>query len=108
LIAALSGQASFADKEDYAPNKSSAQYLADRANRFGVTLSREGRDSLWIGSPLRVHRRCIDPMYSVSNRSARDLRYLTLSRGKECNQERIDIEGWGQSTDGIEIEKMVQ
>jgi hypothetical protein len=27
LIAALSDQASFADKEDYAPNKSSAQYL---------------------------------------------------------------------------------
>ena len=70
LIAALSDQASFADKEDYAPNKSSAQYLADRANRFGATLPREGRDSLWIGSPLRVHRRCIDPMYSVSNRIA--------------------------------------
>jgi AAA domain len=70
LIAALSDQASFADKEDYAPNKSSAQYLADRANRFGVMLAGEGRDSLWIGSPLRVHRRCIDPMYSVSNRIA--------------------------------------
>jgi hypothetical protein len=70
LIATLSDQASFADKEDYAPNKSSAQYLADRANRFGAALPRDAGDSLWIGSPLRVHRRCIDPMYSVSNRIA--------------------------------------
>ena len=44
--------------------------------------------------------------------SAWDLCYLTLSRGKECNQERIDIDGRRQSTNGKEkrgeIEKMVR
>ncbi|MBZ9791732.1 ATP-binding protein [Rhizobium sp. 3T7] len=41
---------------------SSLQTLADRINPFGAV--RNGR---WIGAPLRVHRRCVEPMFSISN-----------------------------------------
>lgn len=44
----------------------SVQTLADKANRYGTVLSQNG-NSKWIGCPLRAHRRCMDPMFSVSN-----------------------------------------
>lgn len=54
------------------PVRASAQVLADRANPLGTTLPREDGDPLWVGNPLRVHRRCLDPMFSVANRIAYD------------------------------------
>ncbi|NKK75829.1 hypothetical protein GFM13_37310 [Rhizobium leguminosarum bv. viciae] len=54
----------------YSPNRASVQMLADSANRYGTTVQGEEADGLWIGSPLRVHRRCIDPMFSLANQIA--------------------------------------
>lgn len=54
---------------EVSPDKTSVQVLADEANRFGAKVSSGGK-SLWIGSPLRVHRRCVDPMFSISNEIA--------------------------------------
>lgn len=48
----------------------SAQHLADRGNRFGATVVQYDGSELWVGAPLRVHRRCADPMFSLSNRIA--------------------------------------
>lgn len=48
----------------------SAQHLADRGNRFGSNVIQYGGSDLWVGSPLRVHRRCFDPMFSLSNKIA--------------------------------------
>lgn len=45
------------------PRERSAQVLADHANRYGTKIGDE-----WLGSPLRVHRRCIDPMFQVANK----------------------------------------
>ncbi len=50
----------------YHPMASSVQVLADMANQFGTLLG-TGDDAQWVGSPLRVHRRCLDPMFSVAN-----------------------------------------
>lgn len=69
LITALGRLSTHAQDERYAPNRTSVQTLADQANRFG-TYSNNGDDPLWIGSPLRVHRRCVEPMFSLSNRIA--------------------------------------
>lgn len=44
----------------------SAQTLADRANSFGSYVYIDD-SKIWVGCPLRVHRRCIDPMFSISN-----------------------------------------
>lgn len=50
-------------------NKSlSVQRCADIINPFG-TFYENGTDYPdWVGSPLLVHRRCISPMYEISNR----------------------------------------
>lgn len=42
--------------------KSSIQALADRASQFGANLEKG-----WVGIPLWVHRRCLEPMFSISN-----------------------------------------
>lgn len=51
----------------WSPTVSSVQVVADRANPYGT---HEISESLWVGSPLRVHRRCDEPMFSIANRIA--------------------------------------
>lgn len=43
----------------------SVQSMADRANPYGWITN-----DTWTGSPLRVHRRCVDPMFSIANEIA--------------------------------------
>ena len=53
------------------PHQVSVQTLADAANPYGAFVGNEwGRQ--WIGTPLRVHRRCLDPMFSLANDIAYD------------------------------------
>jgi hypothetical protein len=44
----------------------SVQRLADHANPHGGVIG-TGQDALWVGCPLRVHRRCANPMFDISN-----------------------------------------
>jgi superfamily I DNA and/or RNA helicase len=56
--------------QEWAPSWTSAQQVADRLGRWGTTLPAQlpdGSTQVWVGSPLRVHRRCDDPMFAVSN-----------------------------------------
>ncbi|EME22366.1 DEAD/DEAH box helicase [Rhodococcus triatomae] len=56
----------FGVSETWLPARGSAQSVADRLNRWGTTLS-DGENPIWVGAPLRVHRRCDDPMFSIVN-----------------------------------------
>lgn len=50
-------------------NKSlSVQKCADIINPFGTSFNADTDDFEWLGCPLLVHRRCISPMYNISNR----------------------------------------
>lgn len=73
------------------PRAASAQVLADRANRYGTTVKGE-----WIGSPLRVHRRCIDPMFKVANAISYDglMEYGTLVGQHEADREWLGESCW--------------
>jgi hypothetical protein len=56
--------------QEWAPSWTSAQQVADRLGRWGTTLPAQlpdGSTQVWVGSPLRVHRRCDDPMFTISN-----------------------------------------
>ncbi|MEV1001832.1 AAA domain-containing protein [Nonomuraea sp. NPDC050202] len=57
----------------WAPSGASVQTVADRLNRFGTWLpAADGSGPTWVGSPLRVHRRCDRLMFEISNRIAYD------------------------------------
>lgn len=49
----------------------SVQSMADRINPLGSYLTINSKKQ-WIGIPLRVHRRCINPMFEISNSIAYD------------------------------------
>jgi hypothetical protein len=51
---------------EFSPTTSSAQQLADNANPFGsYYLVQDKR--VWVGMPLVVHRRCLEPMFTIAN-----------------------------------------
>lgn len=63
----------FADEYNIAPYyripEISVQMLADRINQYGGNRCINGED-IWLGCPLLVHRRCINPMFDISNQVA--------------------------------------
>ncbi|KAA9152307.1 DNA helicase [Amycolatopsis acidicola] len=57
--------------EEWLPESTSAQKVADRLARHGTWLPDPETDGdTWVGAPLRVHRRCDRPMFDISNRIA--------------------------------------
>jgi hypothetical protein len=65
----------FGVNEEWAPSRTSVQRLADRLARHGTWLPGampDGSDHVWVGTPLRVHRRCDRPMFDISNQIAYD------------------------------------
>ena len=54
------------------PSEVSAQVLADQTMNLGTHLPHPDKGKVWVGCPLRVHRRCDDPMFTISNQIAYD------------------------------------
>jgi hypothetical protein len=61
----------------WSPIDESVQTLVDRVTPFGSWVdtsngvsSADTPDRIWTGMPLRTHRRCDDPMFTVANRIA--------------------------------------
>jgi hypothetical protein len=61
-------QAAYGITDDYwSPVYHSAQSLADRVTRVGTYIDVNADEPIWTGIPLRAHRRCGEPMFSLSN-----------------------------------------
>ena len=58
-------------KEEFNLLKSSVQLRADKAQNIGTYIKGSG-ESIWVGSPLIVHRRCANPMFDISNETTYD------------------------------------
>lgn len=67
LIDALAKHSGVTKDDQVLPHKCSVQNLADLANRLGTSISDASQEKKWIGSPLRVHRRCSNPMFEIAN-----------------------------------------
>ncbi|MCG8996076.1 AAA domain-containing protein [Laribacter hongkongensis] len=67
LIEALAKSSHLPEGINVTPHTVSVQNLADAANSCGAWLPGLGDEPQWIGSPLRVHRRCVDPMFRIAN-----------------------------------------
>lgn len=51
--------------------QASVQTLTDRVSALGTMIGHDD-DACWVSSPLRAHRRCDDPMFTISNTIAYD------------------------------------
>jgi hypothetical protein len=59
--------------EQWAPSRTSVQQVADRLAEHGTALPGPASDvPVWVGTPLRVHRRCDQLMFGISNQIAYD------------------------------------
>lgn len=69
----------------YKDKKISVQSFADYINPYGTYLG-EDEEKEWVGCPLVVHRRCIDPMYTISNVLSYDgtMKQQTEEPKEEC------------------------
>jgi hypothetical protein len=66
----------------------SVQTLSDRVNIYGTEIIKYA-NSQWVGCPLRVHRRCIEPMFSIANKIAYDNLMIQATKQKSSNFDPI-------------------
>ncbi|MFI5539071.1 DEAD/DEAH box helicase [Nocardia sp. NPDC051900] len=72
----------------WAPQRASVQAVADRVTKFGTWLpDLDSLDQIWVGSPLRVHRRCDRLMFEVSNAIAYDHMMVNGVSGRSADFE---------------------
>ncbi|MFU1769797.1 DEAD/DEAH box helicase [Mammaliicoccus sciuri] len=79
--------------------ESSVQSIADLANKYGHWKPQNDRDEnnkTWIGIPLWVHRRCLDPMFTIANEIAYNNK-MVQSSTKKGKVGWLDIKGTATS-----------
>lgn len=83
----------FQVSDRYVGSSASVQVLADYANPIGTYIKQE---KARIGIPLWVHRRCLNPMFSIANELAYDGKMVLAKHGQgkshwyDCTGKAID------------------
>lgn len=58
--------------QTWLPGCTSVQALTDRITPIGTMLPGPQGERVWVGAPLRVHRRCDNPMFDIVNSEVYD------------------------------------
>ncbi|WP_058534618.1 DEAD/DEAH box helicase [Legionella saoudiensis] len=75
------------------PNITSIQRLADLASAYGSVVQQSHQQE-WIGLPLLVHRRCLDPMFSVANDIAYENKMINAREPLESSIPQLPPSAW--------------
>lgn len=98
-------------QENVAPHKRSVQNLADEANVFGAHVANRSAESgnTWIGSPLRVHRRCSDPMFNIANEIAYEGKMIFGAEDRHPPNDSLNLgdSAWVQISGATENKQVV-
>jgi len=74
------------DELTWSPLVSSVQMLADRISKLGSYMIKANSDEkVWTGFPLRTHRRCIEPMFSIANEIAYSNQMVNEAKDEKDN-----------------------
>ena len=82
----------------------SVQEFADLNNKFGGTMSDSKNNTKWLGSPLRVHRRCDSSMFEICNKTTYQDKMLHATKNKDMVEDPMYMSQWFN----IEEELLVQ
>lgn len=79
---------------DWSPCKVSVQQLADRVSLSGTYMQvGDSEEKIWTGFPLRTHRRCDNPMFSIANEIAYS-NQMVKAVSKDSTEEFIGPSFW--------------
>ncbi|EFS6790871.1 DNA helicase, partial [Listeria monocytogenes] len=84
----------------------SVQSFADSLNYIGSFLSSNDRsEKQWVGCPLVIHRRCLNPMFAISNELSYDntMLYQTAAPKESVEKSLVFQKSVWISVDGSEI-----
>lgn len=96
------------------PSGTSVQKLVDSFMRVGTWIGEENNPR-WVGAPLRVHRRCDEPMFSIFNSIAYDDMMVHHKEASDCHWPPSSwlhvsgdqAEGHWIPAEGIALEKLL-
>ena len=79
----------------HSPLTSSAQQVADNANCYG-SYYKVNNENVWVGMPLVVHRRCVEPMFSISNEISYNNKMVLATPSLNANDELsyLPVSSW--------------
>lgn len=80
-VISLIGDRIFKVSEKYVSGDASVQTIMDQASQYGYYKDKEHEN--WIGIPLWVHRRCLNPMFNISNAISYNNKMVLPSNVKE-------------------------
>lgn len=79
---------------DWSPCKVSVQQLADRVSLSGTYIQvGDSEEKIWTGFPLRTHRRCDNPMFSIANEIAYN-NQMVKAVSKDSSEKFIGPSSW--------------
>lgn len=84
------------------PSNQSVQTRSDATMRWGTYINAAEGGKTWVGVPLRVHRRCDNPMFSLSNNIAYD---GLMVHGKDTTESHLPESAWIDQTAGSVVNK---